>query len=60
MIDALVAKKERLIELLRENRTALISRAFTKGLDPNAPITKEGDVGSIASRRTIGCLPFGR
>ena len=34
-IDALVAKKERLIELLQEKRTALISRAVTKGLDPN-------------------------
>jgi len=33
-IDALVAKKERLIELLQEKRTALITRAVTKGLDP--------------------------
>ena len=32
-IDALIAKKERLIELLEEKRTALISRAITKGLD---------------------------
>jgi len=29
-----VAKKERLIELLQEKRTALITRAVTKGLDP--------------------------
>lgn len=36
-IDALVSKKERLIELLREKRTALISHAVTKGLDPDAP-----------------------
>jgi type I restriction enzyme S subunit len=34
-IDALVAKKERLIELLHERRTALITRAVIKGLDPN-------------------------
>ena len=34
-IDALMAKKERLIELLQEKRTALITRAVTKGLDPN-------------------------
>lgn len=34
-IDALVAKKERLIELLQEKRTALITRAVTKGLDPD-------------------------
>ena len=31
-IDALVTKKERLIELLQEQRTALITRAVTKGL----------------------------
>jgi type I restriction enzyme S subunit len=31
-IDALVAKKERLIALLQEQRTALITRAVTKGL----------------------------
>ena len=37
-IDALVAKKERLIELLQEKRTALITRAVTKGLDPNVPM----------------------
>ena len=32
-IDALVAKKEQLIELLQEKRTALITRAVTRGLD---------------------------
>jgi hypothetical protein len=37
-IDALVAKKERLIELLQEKRTGLIMRAVTKGLDPNVPM----------------------
>ena len=36
-IDALVAKKERLIELLQEKRSALISQAVTKGLDANVP-----------------------
>ena len=41
-IDALVAKEERLIELLREKRTALITRAVTKGLDPNAPVKDSG------------------
>jgi len=34
-IDALLAKKERLIELLQEKRTAHISRAVTKGFDSN-------------------------
>ena len=41
-IDALVAKKERLIELLQEKRTALISDAVTKGLDPDAPLKDSG------------------
>ncbi len=41
-IDALVAKKERLIELLQEQRTALISRAVTKGLDPKVPMKDSG------------------
>ncbi len=41
-IDALVAKKERLIELLQEKRAALITRAVTKGLDPSVPMKDSG------------------
>lgn len=41
-IDALVAKKERLIELLQEKRTALITSAVTKGLDPTVPMKDSG------------------
>ncbi|MXZ89874.1 MAG: restriction endonuclease subunit S [Chloroflexi bacterium] len=41
-IDALVAKKERLIELLQEKRTALITRAVTRGLDPDVPMKDSG------------------
>ena len=41
-IDALIAKKERLIELLQEKRTALITQAVTKGLYPNAPMKDSG------------------
>ena len=41
-IDALVAKEERLIELLQEKRTTLITRAITKGLDPNGPMKDSG------------------
>ena len=41
-IDALAAKKERLVELLEEKRTALISHAVTKGLDPDAPMKDSG------------------
>ncbi len=33
-IDALVAKKQRLIELLQEKRTALISHAVTRASTP--------------------------
>ncbi|MCX6843459.1 MAG: restriction endonuclease subunit S [candidate division WOR-3 bacterium] len=41
-IDALVEKKERLVELLREQRTALISHAVTKGLEPNVRLKDSG------------------
>ncbi len=41
-IDALVAKKERLIELLQEQRAALITHAVTKGLDPNVRMKDSG------------------
>ncbi len=41
-IDGLVAGKERLIELLQEKRTALITRAVTRGLDPNVPMKDSG------------------
>jgi len=41
-IDGLVAKKERLIELLQEKRAALITRAVTKGLDPSIHMKDSG------------------
>jgi type I restriction enzyme, S subunit len=41
-IDALIEKKRRLIELLEEKRSALISHAVTKGLDPDAPMKDSG------------------
>ena len=41
-IDALVARKERLIELLQEKRAALITRAVTRGLDSNVPMKDSG------------------
>jgi len=41
-IDALIEKKQRQIELLQEKRTALISHAVTKGLDPNVPMKDSG------------------
>ena len=41
-IDGLVERKERLIELLQEKRAALITRAVTRGLDPNVPMKDSG------------------
>ena len=41
-IDGLVERKERLIELLQEKRTALITHAVTRGLDLNVPMKDSG------------------
>lgn len=41
-IDSLMEKKGRFISLLREKRWALIARAVTSGLDPNAPMNNSG------------------
>lgn len=41
-IDALIAKKERLIELLQEKRTSLITQAISRGLDPAVPMRDSG------------------
>lgn len=41
-IDTLISKKEKLIELLKEERAAMINQAVTKGLDPNVPMKDSG------------------
>jgi len=41
-IDALVAEKEKMLALLEEKRGALISRAVTRGLDPDVPMKPSG------------------
>ncbi|WAF58450.1 restriction endonuclease subunit S [Aeromonas caviae] len=41
-IDLLIAQQQRLIELLKEKRQAVISHAVTKGLNPNAPMKDSG------------------
>jgi type I restriction enzyme S subunit len=41
-IDALIAAKERLLGLLAEKRRALITRAVTRGLDPDVPLRDSG------------------
>lgn len=41
-IDALIAKQKTLLDKLSEKRTALISHAVTKGLDPSVPMRDSG------------------
>lgn len=41
-IDDLIAKKERLIQLLEEERTAIINQAVTKGIVPTVPMKDSG------------------
>lgn len=41
-IDALIAKKEELLLKLAEKRTAMITHAVTKGLNPSAPMKDSG------------------
>lgn len=42
VIDTLITKQEKLIELLKEKRQAVISHAVTKGLNPNVPMKDSG------------------
>lgn len=70
LIDNLIAKKERLIELLKEERTAVINQAVTKGLpaearakaglDPNVPMKDSGIewLGEIPERWGVKRLKF--
>lgn len=41
-IDAAIAKKRRLIELLKEQKAILINQAVTKGLNPDVPMRDSG------------------
>ena len=41
-IDALITKKEQLIQLLEEERKAIINQAVTKGLNPDVPMKDSG------------------
>jgi type I restriction enzyme S subunit len=42
LIDELIAKKERMIELLKEQRATVINEAVTKGLNPNVKMQDSG------------------
>lgn len=41
-IDAVIERKERLLELYAEKRQAIINRAVTRGIDPSAPMRDSG------------------
>ena len=55
-IDELIHLKERRIELLQEQRTALINQAVTKGLDPTVEMKPSGVewIGEIPAHWEIG------
>ncbi|GFD88769.1 restriction modification system DNA specificity domain-containing protein [Tenacibaculum sp. KUL152] len=55
-IDALIAKQEKLIELLKEKRQAVISHAVTKGLNPDVPMKDSGIewLGEVPEHWTVG------
>jgi type I restriction enzyme S subunit len=59
-IDELIKKKETLLERLEEKRTALISHAVTKGLNPNVPMKDSGIewLGDIPESWTISKAKF--
>lgn len=59
-IDALIHKKERLIDLLQERRQALIRQAVTKGLDPSVPMKESGVewLGKIPAHWEVRRLKF--
>lgn len=54
-IDELIDKKKRMIELLREERSATINRAVTRGLDPTAKLKYSGIawLGNIPEHWTV-------
>jgi type I restriction enzyme S subunit len=59
-IDALISKKEQLIEKLLERRQALITQVVTRGLDPNVPIKDSGIewLGQVPSTWPLGKLSY--
>ena len=59
-LDALMAGKKRLLNLLVEKRRALITRAVTRGLDPNVPLRDSGIpwLGEIPAHWEVTLLRF--
>ena len=58
LIDSLIEKTQRKIELLKEKRTSLINEVVTKGLNPNVEMKDSGLewIGKIPSHYQIGKL----
>ncbi len=59
-IDTLIEEQQRLIELLKEKRQAVISHAVTKGLDPSVPMKDSGveGLGEVPAHWAIKRLQF--
>lgn len=59
-IEQYIRNKKRLIELLNEQKTAIINRAVTKGINPNAPMKHSGIewLGEIPSHWEVIKLKF--
>ena len=59
-IDTLIEKQQRLIELLKEKRQAVISHAVTKGLNPNAPMKDSGVewLGDVPEHWTVNNINY--
>lgn len=59
-VDRIVDVRERQIKLLGELRTSVISRAVTRGLDPNAPLKNSGIewIGQIPERWDYNRIKF--
>ena len=60
LIDAIIEKKQQLIEKLKEQRQAIINEAVTKGLDPNVPMKDSGVewLGEIPEHWKVAKLKF--
>lgn len=59
-IDTLIAEKERMLALLEEKHTALISRVVTRGLNPDAPLkdSRQEWLGMIPAHWEIQPIKF--
>ncbi|WP_321350447.1 restriction endonuclease subunit S [Halopseudomonas oceani] len=59
-IDALIEEQQRLIELLKEKRQAVISHAVTKGLDPTVPMKDSGVewLGEVPAHWSVSRLKY--